>query len=56
MVEKIVFDRNLIQQITKKPEVNLLFIKYDPINKKAFYRTDICKQYIPIYFDKVKNI
>ncbi|MDD2377619.1 MAG: hypothetical protein PHD10_01240 [Bacilli bacterium] len=56
MIEKIVFDRDLIKQITNKSEVSLLFIKYDPVNKKAFYRTDVCKQYIPIYFEKVKNI
>ncbi|MDD2435474.1 MAG: hypothetical protein PHO63_04390 [Bacilli bacterium] len=56
MVEKIVFDRNLIRQIVNDKNVSLLFIKYDPVNKKAFYRTDTCKQYVPIYFEKIKNI
>lgn len=56
MIEKIIFDKDLIRRIVNKKDVSILFIKLDPKEKKAFYRTDTCANYKFIDIQKVIDL
>lgn len=56
MVEKIIFDKDLIEKTVNRTDISILFIKYNIESKMAYYRTDISKIYRPILFEKVINI
>ena len=56
MIEKILFDKDLIEKVIVRKNINILFLKYNPKERKAFYRTDMNDTYKMISYDKVINI
>ena len=47
MIEKILFDKDLIEKVIGRKNINILFLKYNPKERKAFKM---------ISYDKVINI
>ena len=56
MIEKILFDKDLIEKVIGRKNINILFLKYNPKERKAFYRTDMNDTYKMISYYKVINI
>ena len=56
MTEKILFDKDLIYKVIGRKDVDILFLKYSIEERKAFYKTNTCKRYKLISFEKVINI
>ncbi len=56
MVEKIIFDKNIIRKITNRNDISILFVKLNTKERKAFYRTDSCTNYRFIDIQKVMNL
>lgn len=56
MVEKIIFDKDLIKKVTNRTDISILFIKLNQIAKTACYRTDICSNYKYIDIRKVIDL
>lgn len=56
MIEKVIFDKDLIEKIIGRKNVDILFLKYSLKERRAYYKTDSNKTYKIISFDKVINI
>ena len=52
MVEKIIKDRNLIYQITRRKD-NSLIIQYNTKNKRAWFKTETMLKRKPIELSRV---
>lgn len=55
MVEKIITDRNLIYQLTRKKD-NKLIIQYNIRNKRAWFKTESMLKRKPIEIKRVINL
>lgn len=55
MVEKVIFDKNIIYKLTKRND-NKLIIQYNLKNKRAFFKTDKMTERKAICIDRVINI
>ncbi len=55
MVEKIITDRNLIYQLTRKKD-NKLIIQYNTKNKRAWFKTESMLKRKPIEIKRVINL
>lgn len=56
MIEKVLFDKDLIEKVIGRRNVDILFLKYYPKERKAYYKTNTCQTYKIISFEKVINI
>ena len=52
MIEKVIFDKNIIYKLTKRTD-NKLIIQYNLKNKKAFFKTDKMQKRKPIELSRV---
>ena len=52
MVEKVIFDKNIIYELTKRTD-NKLIIQYNLKNKRAFFKTDKMSKRKPIDLSRV---
>lgn len=52
MVEKVIFDKNIIYKLTKRSD-NRLVIQYNLKNKRAFFKTDTMPKRKTICIDRV---
>lgn len=55
MVEKIITDRRLIYQVTRKKD-NKLIIQYNVRNKRAWFKTESMLKRKPIEIKRVINL
>lgn len=55
MVEKVIFDKNIIYKLTKRTD-NKLTIQYNLKSKRAFFKTDTMLKRKSICIDRVINI
>jgi len=55
MVEKIIFDKNIIYKLTKRSD-NKLIIQYNLKNKRAFFKTDKMVKRKSICIDRVLGL
>ena len=51
MIEKIITDRNIIYQLTRRKDTKL-FIQYNEKNKRAWFKTDTMLKRKPIEIKK----
>lgn len=56
MIEKVLFDKDLIEKVIGRRDVEILFLKYSPKERRAYYKTDTCQTYKLISFEKIMNI
>lgn len=56
MIEKVLFDKDLIEKVIGRRDVEILFLKYNPKERRAYYKTDTCQTYKLISFEKIMNI
>ena len=52
MIEKVIFDKNIIYKLTKRTD-NKLIIQYNLKNKRAFFKTDKMPKRKPIELSRV---
>lgn len=52
MIEKVIFDKNIIYKLTKRTD-NKLIIQYNLKNKRAFFKTDKMPKRKPIDLSRV---
>ena len=52
MIEKVIFDKNIIYKLTKRTD-NKLIIQYNLKNKRAFFKTDKMSKRKPIDLSRV---
>ena len=52
MVEKVIFDKNIIYELTKRTD-NKLIIQYNLKSKRAFFKTDKMSKRKPIDLSRV---
>lgn len=55
MVEKIITDRNIIYQLTRRKDTKLV-IQYNERNKRAWFKTDTMLKRKPIEINRVINL
>ena len=55
MVEKVIFDKNIIYKLTKKTDDKLI-IQYNLKNKRAFFKTDKMTERKAICIDRVLGL
>lgn len=55
MVEKVIFDKNIIYKLTKRVDDKLI-IQYNLKNKRAFFKTDKMSKRKAICIDRIINI
>lgn len=55
MVKKIILDKELIYNLIHK-SCDVLVIKYNTKNKRAFYKTNLVDEYYPIEIGRVINL
>ena len=55
MVEKIITDRNIIYQLTRRKDTKLV-IQYNEGNKRAWFKTDTMLKRKPIEIKRVINL
>ena len=55
MVEKIITDRNIIYQLTRRKDTKLV-IQYNERNKRAWFKTNTMLKRKPIEIKRVINI
>ena len=55
MVEKVIFDKNIIYKLTKRTD-NKLIIQYNLKNKRAFFKTDKMQKRKAICIDRVLEL
>ena len=55
MVEKVIFDKNIIYKLTKRNDDKLI-IQYNKKNKRAFFKTDTMYKRKSICIDRVTGL